>query len=304
MKGPVMSVHVVLWLHLATLVIWAGPDSPGPHPRLDDKDPAGSNMSVAVTGDLGRYSIDRVILEGSGPPHHHSTGPAIETYSSPNISAVTGQVAQLNCRVHNLGNRTVSWIRLADLSLLTVGRYTYTSDLRFEGIHAKHSPDWRLALKSPRIADTGLYECQVSTTPHMSHLVHLRVRDPVTRMLGGSEMFVEMASMINLTCLIAWTARPPDSVLWFHNGSEVTYNGPRPGVSLIVDKSEVTTVSLLLQRASSEDSGSYTCRPDNAPPAHIRIHVLAGDRPAQLSGYGGGRGPAIILLIATLTLYL
>lgn len=299
-----MSMHVVLWSHLAILVIWAGPDSPGPKPRMEGKqEETGSNLSVGVTGDQGRYSIDRVILDGSGPPHHPSTGPAIETHSSPNITAVTGQVAQLNCRVHNLGNRTVSWIRLSDLSLLTVGRYTYTSDLRFEGIHAKHSPDWRLALKSPRVADTGLYECQVSTTPHMSHLVHLRVRDPVTRMLGGTEMFVEMASMINLTCLIAWTARPPDSVLWFHNGSEVTYNGPRPGVSLIVDKSEVTTVSLLLQLASPEDSGSYTCRPDNAPPAHISIHVLAGDGPAELSGCGGvAPSPLLLLPLAALGL--
>ena len=28
-------------------------------------------------------------------------------------------------------------------------------------------------------------------------------------------------------------------VVWLHNGSEVTYNGPRTGVSLIIDKSEV-----------------------------------------------------------------
>ena len=90
-------------------------------------------------------------------------------------------------------------------------------------------------------------------------------------------MFVESSSMINLTCLVAWTAKPPDKVsstcpqvnflqgwiksqknlilsdglkrtgepdelaqvVWLHNGSEVTYNGPRTGVSLIIDKSEV-----------------------------------------------------------------
>ena len=82
---------------------------------------------------------------------------------------VSGHLARLNCRVRNLGNRTVSWIRLQDLSLLTVGRYTYTSDLRFdplpfstffcrtrfEGIHAKHSPDWQLALKNTRLTDSG-----------------------------------------------------------------------------------------------------------------------------------------------------
>ena len=122
------------------------------------------------------------------------------------MTVVSGHLARLNCRVRNLGNRTVSWIRLQDLSLLTVGRYTYTSDLRFdllpfstfffvrtrfEGIHAKHSPDWQLALKNTRLTDSGdlggsgfqcvnesagPYECQVSTSPHMAHVVHLRVR--------------------------------------------------------------------------------------------------------------------------------
>ena len=68
-------------------------------------------------------------------------------------------------------------------------------------------------------------------------------------------MFVESSSMINLTCLVAWTAKPPDKVtlppgdqqlaqvVWLHNGSEVTYNGPRTGVSLIIDKSEVERFS-------------------------------------------------------------
>ena len=183
------------------------------------------------------------------------------------MTVVSGHLARLNCRVRNLGNRTVSWIRLQDLSLLTVGRYTYTSDLRFdppifyfppfasrfEGIHAKHSPDWQLALKNTRLTDSGAllrasgfqcrtetcagpYECQVSTSPHMAHVVHLRVRgdslktlkrpsDPVTRLVGGPEMFVESSSMINLTCLVAWTAKPPDKVSYPPGELHFTFSG-------------------------------------------------------------------------------
>ena len=47
-------------------------------------------------------------------------------------------------------------------------------------------------------------------------------------------------------------------------------------MSLIVDKSEVTTVSLLLQMARLKDSGLYECKPDNAPVANITLHVLKG----------------------------
>ena len=49
----------------------------------------------------------------------------------------------------------VSWIRLSDLKLLTVGRYTYTTDLRFEGLHQKYSPDWKLVLTKARLEDSG-----------------------------------------------------------------------------------------------------------------------------------------------------
>ena len=49
----------------------------------------------------------------------------------------------------------VSWIRVSDLKLLTVGRYTYTTDLRFEGIHQKYSPDWKLVLSGAHAKDSG-----------------------------------------------------------------------------------------------------------------------------------------------------
>ena len=57
----------------------------------------------------------------------------------------------------------VSWIRLRDTSLLTVGGYTYTSDLRFESAHTAGSPDWRLVIRNVSVADTGMYECQAAT---------------------------------------------------------------------------------------------------------------------------------------------
>lgn len=69
----------------------------------------------------------------------------------------------------------VSWVRHRDVHLLTVGRYTYTSDQRFRAIHQPHSEDWTLQIKYPQHRDSGVYECQVSSTPHMSHFIHLTV---------------------------------------------------------------------------------------------------------------------------------
>lgn len=69
----------------------------------------------------------------------------------------------------------ISWVRHRDIHLLTVGRYTYTSDLRFLSIHNPASDDWTLQVRYPQRRDSGMYECQVSTTPPIGHYMHLSV---------------------------------------------------------------------------------------------------------------------------------
>jgi len=243
--------------------------------------------------------MDRLVLDGGPFPQAPPSGPYFDPELRREISVVSSGAATLNCRVFNIGNRTVSWIRLSDLKLLTVGRYTYTTDLRFEGLHQKYSPDWKLVLTKARIEDSGNYECQVSTSPHISRVISLTVKAPETRLLGGPEMYLDTSSgLVNLTCVIE-TLEPPQSVAWFHNNTKVS--AYQSGVSLLVDKSEVTVVSLLLQTVSTSHSGEYECRPDNAPPATIKLHVIKGDKTAQLSSgkalmTGNDRAGLVILL--------
>nr|XP_024215459.1 zwei Ig domain protein zig-8 [Halyomorpha halys] len=103
------------------------------------------------------------------------TGPSFDTTVANNITGLVGKTAHLNCRVKNLGNKTVSWVRHRDIHLLTVGRYTYTSDQRFEAIHLPHTEDWSLRIRYPQRKDSGIYECQISTTPPIGHPVYLTV---------------------------------------------------------------------------------------------------------------------------------
>uniref|UniRef100_T1JI13 Ig-like domain-containing protein n=1 Tax=Strigamia maritima TaxID=126957 RepID=T1JI13_STRMM len=71
----------------------------------------------------------------------------------------------------------VSWVRHRDLHILTVGRYTYTTDQRYLPIHLEGSDDWNLQIKYPQKKDAGIYECQVSTEPKISTFVNLNVVD-------------------------------------------------------------------------------------------------------------------------------
>ena len=66
-------------------------------------------------------------------------------------------------------------MRSRDLHLLTVGRFTYTSDERFKALHQKGSDDWLLKIHYVQKRDEGAYECQVSTTPPISHTIFLKV---------------------------------------------------------------------------------------------------------------------------------
>ncbi|XP_017115173.1 uncharacterized protein LOC108137776 isoform X10 [Drosophila elegans] len=73
-----------------------------------------------------------------------SRGPYFDTSATKNVTSLVGKTGHLNCRIKNLGNKTVSWIRHRDLHLLTVSESTYTSDQRFTSIYNKQTGDWSL----------------------------------------------------------------------------------------------------------------------------------------------------------------
>lgn len=60
------------------------------------------------------------------------TGPYFDTSTTTNITTQLGTHAYLPCKVKQLGNKSVSWIRRRDAHILTVDRYTFIADDRFQ----------------------------------------------------------------------------------------------------------------------------------------------------------------------------
>ncbi|XP_033152267.1 neurotrimin isoform X2 [Drosophila mauritiana] len=207
-------------------------------------------------------------------------GPYFDTSATKNVTSLVGITGHLNCRIKNLGNKTVSWIRHRDLHLLTVSESTYTSDQRFTSIYNKQTGDW--SLQFPQLRDSGIYECQVSTTPPVGYTMVFSVVEPITSILGGPEIYIDLGSTVNLTCVIKHLPDPPISVQWNHNNQEINYDSPRGGVSVITEKGDITTSYLLIQRASIADSGQYSCLPSNANSKSVNVHILKGDHPAAV----------------------
>ncbi|XP_018359641.1 PREDICTED: kin of IRRE-like protein 3 isoform X1 [Trachymyrmex cornetzi] len=217
-----------------------------------------------------------------------------------NITGLAGETVQLACRVKNIGNRTVSWVRHRDIHLLTVGTYTYTSDQRFEAMHKLHTEEWILRIRYPQRKDSGIYECQISTTPPIGHPVRLTIVEPVTEIAGGPELFINKDSTINLTCYVRHAPEPPSTIIWSHNHQAINFDSPRGGISLVTEKGPVTSSRLLIQKAIDRDSGLYTCSPNNTHPNSVRVHIVNGEHPAAMHHGRGDRMAATLLPVVLL----
>ncbi|XP_063843322.1 zwei Ig domain protein zig-8-like isoform X1 [Scylla paramamosain] len=207
--------------------------------------------------------------------------PYFDASMSPTYTAYLGKTATLTCIVHAAkSDKSVSWIK--DLRILTVGRYTYTTDLRFEAIHQPSSTEWTLRVKQVELRDQGNYECQITTKPIRTFTVSLKVVEPTVEVLGAPDIYVNRASMINLTCVVYHAPYPPEAITWYHGNETISYTSSRGGVSVVEERGETTTSFLLLQNARASDTGTFTCQPDGMEPAIANLHVLDGEHRAAM----------------------
>ena len=111
----------------------------------------------------------------------------------------------------------VSWIRHHDLHILTVGKYTYTADMRFRSIYSGASDEWVMQIQYVQKRDAGRYECQINTQPVRSYFVQLQVvgkecapgkaRARATGFEVGSVWILVTNKNFHLSCLL-FVARP------------------------------------------------------------------------------------------------
>ncbi|XP_033333310.1 zwei Ig domain protein zig-8 [Megalopta genalis] len=227
--------------------------------------------------------------------------PYFDTTISSNVTGLVGETVQLVCKVKNLGNRTVAWVRHRDIHLLTAGVFTYTSDQRFTAVHVPHTEDWILRISFAQKKDTGTYECQLSNTPPISRHFHLTVVEPVTEIAGGPDFFINKGSTINLTCLVSYAPEPPSAIIWSHNHETINFETPRGGISLVTERGPVTSSRLLIQRATKEDSGLYTCAPGMMHPASARVHIVNEHPAAMHHGHGDRISAGLITMVLLLS---
>ncbi|KAK9308966.1 hypothetical protein QLX08_001171 [Tetragonisca angustula] len=221
-----------------------------------------------------------------------------------NVSAFVGQTVYLPCRVRNLGDKVVSWMRSKDLHILTSGNTLFSSDTRFGPQHTPGSDAWTLRLDNARKTDSGKYECQVNTEPKMMYAVQLSVRDPdkpegydephsqqtrisyestapVAAIMGPREQRVPSGSTITLRCVILspYQTRPIRGVQWLRDNKLLTFQAARGGISVETERGAARTVSeLTLATVTPRDVGKYSCRPTEGRTDTVMLIVEPGER--------------------------
>ncbi|XP_065348509.1 neurotrimin-like [Cloeon dipterum] len=219
--------------------------------------------------------------------------PFFEDVDSSNVTAQLGSTAILHCRVNDLREKTVSWVRRhgEELRLITFGLHTYISDSRFSLLFEAPN-DWRLQIRYASARDQGHYECQVSSHPPRVLQVLLTVVAPRVEIVDERgvpmvDKFYKTGSTIELKCVISQVPHPSTYVTWKHGQRMLNYDTSRGGISVKTDiLSSGATSFLYIANANQHDSGNYTCALTDVADATISVHVLNGESPAAMQHSG------------------
>ncbi|XP_028044797.1 zwei Ig domain protein zig-8 isoform X2 [Monomorium pharaonis] len=200
-----------------------------------------------------------------------------------NVSAFVGQTAYLPCRVRNLGDKVVSWMRSRDLHILTSGNFSFSSDARFGPQHTPGSDAWTLRLDNARKTDSGKYECQVNTEPKIMYAVQLSVRDP-DRSEGYDEPHSQQtrithADRIGRTFKDTTETFPINTERTVGNRDKDFQRAARGGICVETERGAARTVSVLtLATVTQDDVGNYSCRPTEGRSATVTLVVEEEER--------------------------
>ncbi|XP_067619885.1 lachesin isoform X2 [Eurosta solidaginis] len=227
--------------------------------------------------------------------------PIFENTTDREVIAAVGTTARLHCRVRNLGDRAVSWIRKRDLHILTIGIMTYTNDQRFLARHIDNSDEWVLKVVSVQPRDAGIYECQVSTEPKISQAYKLMVVTSKAQILSNRELFIQSGSDINLTCIAPQAPGPYAHMMWYKD-SELINDSTRGGIRVISEQ-QMKTSNLVISRVLHRDSGNYTCAADNSNSDSVFVHIIKSEQHAAMQHELATRMQTPRLLLVLLTFF-
>ena len=192
----------------------------------------------------------------------------------------------MHCSVSNVEQLTISWIRLSDFHILSIGMLLYSRDSRYTVLHSPNRAIWTLQIRGVEERDEGEYQCQAATSTGLRTIKYwLEGHKPRAAILGSRDKHVNLGHSISITCELRDSVAQPEAVFWYHNHSMINFQpgisvttsltGPNPD-SLWVAPPNTTVSRLVISKTWSRHTGNYTCAPTLAVSDTIRLTVSKG----------------------------
>lgn len=216
------------------------------------------------------------------------------------VTASGGDEVRLACVVQNLQQHAIVWTKRGEEHPLTIRNFVYTKDRRVsvenstsiaEGISV-----WKLVIRDANQSDSGMYECRVPMRNILLHYdiqlsVAARVEEAVPAVTLGEarSRTVDKGAPFSLQCNATSTDDPsrrpmPPEVEWFKDGIKV--NSVALSSVLITNQisGRFRISTLLVERSTMEDAGTYICRTSEQTFAEVKVHVLNVDKDNKKRG--------------------
>ncbi|XP_046358608.1 zwei Ig domain protein zig-8-like isoform X2 [Haliotis rufescens] len=199
-----------------------------------------------------------------------------------NVTVREGAMAVLPCKIRNLGTKKVAWRRLNSDQFLTIGKITWIKQVNMMVEHETQPGDittWDLLIKNVKANDTGIYECQITSTQEYAYHVQLNVvgppiTNPAISVIGST--YVDYGESIKLICNATGGPHIPEEIDWFKDGDKIDAHKYK---DIVITKyrslrSQSMTSELLVDRSTTDHSGTYICRSSQDVIASIKVTVL------------------------------
>jgi len=212
-----------------------------------------------------------------------STATEIDDRLSPgNVTLLSGETALLACKIYNLGNKSVSWLRHTSPipQLMALNNMSNSLDSRVKAMVGEEWSEFVLMIRDASPGDSGDYECQVSGPNHTtsSKMIHLNVIATTTTIDAGPDIYVSIGSKLVLTCRV-YTAGIKLNYLIWRRGDKIAkfIGGENSGVKLEPDGRGTFVTSLDVGTIGEESDDKYECSPGPGNTAVARVHVSRED---------------------------